>query len=307
MRCGRAHACLWMMCILVMARAVPAKAQSAVAEPEDPITFCTSPAMFPGVHVRDAQVALELWTLELQRHFELKAPMKLRIIERQDQIEAAIRAEAIDIVALTSMAFLDMRSRVELTPEFVPFLSGSTQETFVVLVAAGADSFSLGDLRRGPVLASALDRGRAAALWLDVLMLRAGLKDVGTQGLRFALKDRPAHAVLPVVFGQAAAAIVSESSFDLMCELNPQVRRDLRVAWRSPPLLTRVMCSRRTMDLQLRQDMRASALKMGRTVEGRQILDLLQTGPPVPFEAEMLGSLLSLSEERARLTGLDLP
>jgi ABC-type phosphate/phosphonate transport system substrate-binding protein len=257
--------------------------------------------MFPQVNVRDAEVAMELWTSTLAEEMRVPARLELLVLDSAEAIESAWRRAEVDIMAMTTTHYLDMRQRLDMVPRMVATHHDLTTEVFLLLVPAQQDIPAIADLRGRRILVSALDRGQAAACWLDVLFLRAGLALPAQEGVSLQVRDRASKAVLPLLFGQAEAALVSEASYRLLCELNPQLVRDLRVMARSPALLTRVMCARPDMDPELLDLMIDTALQVHATPKGRQILQLLQSESPARFRPEYLDSLLQLRREREQL------
>ena len=300
-------AVLWLVVAVTIGLSAGARCEAqtkAGATPDQAlpiIRFCMSPAMFPQVNVRDAELAMELWTTHLKESMAVPAELELSIIEDLETIEAAVAAGELDILALTVQSYLDMRSRLPVRADVVPQRGGKVLTPQVLLVRKDGDIANVGQLPGHRVLVSTLDRGQTARMWLDVLLMREGLGPASEDSLVFDLRDRPGHAVPPVLFGQADACIVDSVAYELLCELNPQLRRDLRVLATSPGLLTRVMCSRQDMDPVLRAMMIDNAMIMHTQPEGEQILALLQTERPVLFREEHLKAVLELMAEHERL------
>jgi phosphonate transport system substrate-binding protein len=73
--------------------------------------------------------------------------------------------------------------------------------------------------------------------WLSTI-LDAGHLGAADQFFSSVVEDVKApRVVLPVFFGQADACVTSRRSFEVMCELNPQVSRDLTALAVSPPVV----------------------------------------------------------------------
>lgn len=122
-----------------------------------------------------------------------------------------------------------MRTRLPLRAQIVPQRGGKTLTRHVLLVYRDGGITDIGQLPGRKVLVSTLDRGQIASTWLDVLLMRQGLGPAVEEAVDLDIRDRPGYAVPPVLFGQADACIVETRTFDLLCELNPQLRRELRV------------------------------------------------------------------------------
>jgi phosphonate transport system substrate-binding protein len=76
-----------------------------------------------------------------------------------------------------------------------------------------------------------------ASAWLATVLDRENLGASDQFFRSMTTESKPSRVILPVFFGQADACLTSKAAFDTMCELNPQVGRELAVVASSPALV----------------------------------------------------------------------
>ena len=269
---------------------------------QDTVRMCTSGALFTHVSVNDAIVAMDLWTKKLAARAPELPEMQLVVIDHVDEIVDALRQREIDIVALTSLAYLEMRDQVALEPLIVPGLRGRNdvlQEFVLVGRRADNDRGQLEDLRGKRLLAAGIDNGDLGTMWLDVLLMERGLATVEQFFGSAERRGPPAQALLPVFFGTADACVISRQALETMTELNPQLARDLTVLAASPRLLQRLMCVRADLEPLLLLE---QVLNVHNEPEGRQLMALLRAGRAIRFEADQLAGVAALVQEHRALS-----
>ncbi len=114
---------------------------------------------------------------------------------------------------------------------------------------------------------------------------------------------RPSQAILPVFFCQADAGLTTLYAFELTCELNPQLARELTVLDRSDEVLGGVIVFRRSYEGPARARITARLANLYEDPQGKQIFRLFGMDRLVPFEPEHMTSVEALLQEHDRLAG----
>ena len=109
-------------------------------------------------------------------------------------------------------------------------------------------------------------------------------------------------AVLPVFFGQADACVVDASSFQVMCELNPQIGKILEVERHSQPYLETVICIHDRFERN-RETLIEGLRGLHEEANGRQILLVFKIARLVPFYVDAVESVRELHPAR---TGMEV-
>ena len=94
---------------------------------------------------------------------------------------------------------------------------------------------------------------------------------------------------------------MAESSFDVMSELNPQLRRDLRVLARSRPLVPAILCFRADFESPEKERVLTALRELHKTPAGEQVLMIFQSEELVSIDEDPLRETAAFLEETERL------
>jgi ABC-type phosphate/phosphonate transport system substrate-binding protein len=158
----------------------------------------------------------------------------------------------------------------------VSVLPGGPEETYVVVTHREGGRARLADLAGTKLGIFGNPRLALAEPWLDVELAAAGLPRANAHFSSLQRHQKPAKAVLPVFFGQAEAALVSQRVFETIVELNPQLGRTLQVIARSPALLPMIFALVEGIDPALHRQLLENLPDVHRSPAGRQVLHLMQ-------------------------------
>ena len=286
---------------LCAAMAVSARSETG---PVPTVRICTSGAFFPAADIRDTRVAMQVWLTRLSTKMQIPCELELVVIDDMKSVTEAVKCGEIDLIALTSLAYVEMRKEVAIEPFVVALRveGGQAFDWFVLMCHKRSGITELADLRDKKLLISSIDRGQIATMWLDVLLMARGLGPAEGFLQSLETRDKASQAMLPAFFGQADACIVNGRALRTMTELNPQVTDELNTVATSPEYLTRMMCVRSGFDATLRETLLEATLTMHAEPEGQQILVLLQAENPAPYQPDFLAGVLALIGEHKALT-----
>jgi hypothetical protein len=139
-----------------------------------------------------------------------------------------------------------------------------------------------------------LDAGRSgeyAKLWLDTMMLEAGMEPSNQFFADIRRVQKASRSILPVFFGQVAACVVPENALKVMNELNPQIGQQVQVLERSADLVYLLLCTTPWADQGKVDELVAQGIGAFDDLRGRQALTMLQMSRFYRFEPErMAGS-----------------
>jgi phosphonate transport system substrate-binding protein len=143
-------------------------------------------------------------------------------------------------------------------------------------------------------------------LWVRSVLQEAGV-EVGEGGVRVSgTAANVSQAVLPVFFGQVEACVVPVSSLDTMAELNPQLRRDLKVLATSPAFCQGPICVRKDVLEEWGHLLSDVLTTLHLEPEGRQLLTLFRIEQLVPFDDAYLEPTARLLEELTGAAGREM-
>jgi len=227
---GRLHVIL----ALVLAGFHP---PARAAEPEEAVLrFGIDRGMFRDLNRNDAEVAIAAYTKTAGDEFGVKA--RVVVIEGIQSLLDALRKNEVDLVNIPAEWLPEIPGEYLEGPIFVSKVNDQVTEQFVLLVRDSGSIHRLEDLRGRSVIVSSDVRSTLIPVWLEVLFREEGLATPPSVFGTLSSTQKPSQAVLPVFFGKFDACVVARAVWDVMGELNPQVKKQLRAIAESPLVIT---------------------------------------------------------------------
>ena len=288
---GRAFACLALIfCILCWN-----------AQADEPAKFHLrigfSSRAFVNVPSEDIRVAIRMLSQKVAR--KTVGSAESRIYDSTQEIERDLKARQVDLLVLMPEEFIFLRNRVPLEPMAVTSTDSGNTVEILLLVRKESKFTGIGELRdRAIVMPPKISQyGNLYYIWVETLLLREGIPEMA----RFFSSVREARTssqgLLPVFFRKADACVVTSNTYDLACELNPQIGRELKVIARIKGLAGGVIAIRRDLPEERKQRVRRALLTLHEDQEGKQMFVLFKLSRLVPFPPEYLKATEALLEE----------
>ncbi len=262
---------------------------------QEPITLGFSNKFLNDVNRADAQVALELWIREISKNLGIKAHPKPLVFDNLPEMMAALKNGGIDLIALSTLDYLNIRNTVPLEPALVGDKGKSTGgDEIVIVVRRDQGITDFNQLKGKKLIIHSGILGDSANLWLRSVLAKKNLPEKERFfGLIQEVK-KASQSVLPVFFKQADAGLIAKASFDTMVELNPQIGKELMVLLNSEKLLYGLFCFRKDLSADTKKRILENALTMRNTTTGRQILTLFQIETVIRYNPSFLSTTLAL-------------
>jgi len=281
---------------------IPADAMPATPTPRSQITRAGySRHIIPDANENDLQSALKVYATLISDANHIVASEDQMIYDGVAEMEHSLRIAQVDIVAAPADEML------ALPPELIepPYVASSTRAMpgieYVILVNAQGKIASLADLQGRSINVLGNSQGSLALPWLEVLLSHNHLGRARNVFAQITSLAKPSLVALPVFFQQVDACIITRSSFTTLCELNPQLQRQLRVLATSPQVFPMLSGFRRGMDPALRARIVRAITTLETNPAGRQLLTLFQAEKLIFCDESMLSNTRLLLAERARL------
>jgi len=287
---------------VVLATAIQLVADPALAAgaPSPRLARAVLPAdMLADVSRKDAEIALAAWAKELGRAAKTPMQTQTSILDDADAVSSAVLRGDVDVFGMATLDYLRLRETLPADPVLVGERGGGPEDEYLIVVRRDSGPATLKDLAGKRVVSHAGAVGALSQMWLDVALHRQGLPDASRFFGEIRSAGRPSQAVLPVFFRQADAAVVTQTAYATLQELNPQLGRDLVVVSRSPKLLFSLMLFSKQAGAELRGLVTDSAFRLPTTTMGKQALMLFKINRVIPFDPANLDGVSWLVREHA--------
>jgi len=131
--------------------------------------------LFPDVDMKDAQVAIQLWSKALNQQIGTGAIPKAILFDDLQSIVNAANNGEIDMVSLFALDYIKIRDRASLEPALVPLNRDETGEEKILLVRRDKGITKISQLKNKRLVLQTGTKGIVSLMWLDTLSFAAGL------------------------------------------------------------------------------------------------------------------------------------
>jgi ABC-type phosphate/phosphonate transport system substrate-binding protein len=288
--------------LLAMAKSVVAAGGATAAPGESPpFRLAFSSSMFSDVNETDARAAVMGWGQMLARDVDVPTDPTLSVLRTIDALEHALRAKEVDAVGMTLTEFAAIRHEVAFGRILVNQSEGEATERYVLLAHRDGPVQGLADLSGRSVLFHANPRSCLAEIWLDTLLLKQGRAPVRAFAGNTLGEARLSKVVLPVFFRRVDACVATRRGYDTLCELNPQLARQLVVLAESQEIVPSLFAFRADYHPSFEQTLFTALQDLTKTPSGQQVLTIFQSQRIAEVPVSHLEPALTLLEEHARL------
>lgn len=260
-----------------------------------------APGTWWGVNPNDAQAAISAWAKTILRQRRIEVDVETRMFDTEETMRDALKAGEIDAVSMLAGQLLELAPELQPEEVFLGTKNHSFTEQYKLLVHRAGGITNVGGVAGRKLVIHASARTSLAPQWIDTLLARNSLRPADEIVGNLTKITSPSKAVLQVFFRQAEACLVTSNVLELACELNPQLRRDLKVLAVSPEVVPSVFFFRAGYNSTARDLLEPAILALHETAAGLQVLTVFQSDGMVKRPLACLeGTRQLLAEYRRR-------
>ncbi|MBX3007346.1 MAG: PhnD/SsuA/transferrin family substrate-binding protein [Melioribacteraceae bacterium] len=113
-------------------------------------------------------------------------------------------------------------------------------------------------------------------LWLEV-ELKEKMKNKKSKIVLVESNKNENEALFSIFFKKTDFAVIREDSYDIACELNPQIKKNTKIISKSAHYINAFFAHRKNYDPEITEEIVKVGMNMDKSVEGKQILNLMLT------------------------------
>jgi len=238
-RRGRMGKCFCMSILLMMLMMFGSVRAFAIQQDKIKCVAGYAVQSMGDVDPRDAEASLRVWVREMGDPSGVQVDTHL--YESHDKIIRDFLDKKLDFVVINTVDYLRSASVLKVKPEIAKSRNNKNTVKYVLLTQAAPGGL---DALKNKKLAI-LKVNNLGWIYLNVYLMQAGGPDAESFFSSVQYKTKESQAILAVFFGQAEACLVTDTAFNTMTELNPQVGKKLRVMAESPEMIDAVGFFRR--------------------------------------------------------------
>lgn len=249
--------------------------------------------MVAGVDIKDADAAFKIWTDILVKKFKAKDvydfTFEYKMYDNISDLKKDINKKYINYFNVSTEAYFQLNNG----NEFIPFLSGSNHPKqkftyYYLITSINNTTKDLKDLVGKKINIAKSYNDQIGQIWLKSLIrdeIGANLyKSVKFQNVN----DNDNEDLFAVFFNKTDYALVSQSSFELACEMNPSIGKKVKIVRSSGSLLTGIFVYRKGMKQNTIKVIKDIVSDLHNDTEGKQILNLFKISKIVPITTDDL-------------------
>jgi ABC-type phosphate/phosphonate transport system substrate-binding protein len=235
-----------------------------------------SQGTWSGVNRNDAIAAITAWAKTILGQRGIQVDVETRFFESTQDMAGSLKNGQIEAATMFTDEFLDLEPKIKPEAVFLAVKNKSSTEQYVILVHRSSGINDVRDLQGRKILLHKSPRTSLAPQWLETLLASRSMALADEVSRNLSKVESASKAVLQVFFQKADACVVTSNVFEMVSELNPQVRRELRVLASSPDVLPTLFCFRAGYTSDIKDRLEAAIVALHNTPAGQQILTVFQ-------------------------------
>lgn len=269
-------------------------AQDSDAGTKKVYRFIYSKELFFNTKTEDAIALTKIFTEKIKKQKGIEDEAEIVICENDEELIDATKTN-FDFVLSTTVTLVKLLKKGNVKPVLVNQTQGSYGFVYYLVTRKDKNLTHLSDLKNQRLNILARTDGQTPSLWLEKI-LRDNKLPVKNKFFGEIFFDyKPTNILLPVFFKKVDAAVITKESFDVMCELNPNIKKDLHILATSKTLLFGVL----SFDTKSKNKEREKYIydiltTMHNDADGRQFLSLFSLDKIIPYKEEYLSKFMEL-------------
>ena len=227
------------------------------------------------INPNDYTASFKSWANTVGKERGLQITADAQVVDVDDHLRDVLLKGSLDAILITVQDLMFLK----LQPEdvFVTTREKDFSVTYAIIVHRDSNITGLDRIIGSKISTYNGNQMTLARSWLEVLTAKhtRGQFNPLTGGL--IVMKNPSKCILQVFFRQTQAALVTESTFELACELNPQLRKDLKVLAVSQPFISNFFIFLPSYQGPSRKKLETAIVNLHATPGGRQILSIFQS------------------------------
>lgn len=248
---------------------------------------------FDHIDEPSALVGLKVLLDEGLRDLDVPVRVSSSFVPGMAELRVGLQTGRFNACAMRCVDYCRSGTQLAVTPLWIPRTYGRPGFRHLLLVQADSPYREIRDLRSTRLAIVNGGETSVPTCWLTARLRGLSCPNPSSFFSAYRRVRKPSQAVVPLFFGQVDCAVVAEGAYETLAELNPQLKRSLRVIDRSsvmPSLLLAVDSTLLARHRALFDRVRG----LENTVKGKQLLTMFRVEGLVPFDEEQLRPLRSL-------------
>lgn len=256
--------------------------------------FIYSQELFFNTKTEDAIALTKIFTEKIKKQKRIEDEVEIVICKNDEELIEASKTN-FDFVLSTSVSLVKLLKKGNVKPVLVNQTQGSYGYVYYLITRKDKNFNQLSDLQNCKVNILARTDGQTPSLWLDKILRDNRLETKKDFFSEIIIDYKPTNILIPVFFNKVDAAVITKESFNVMCELNPNMQKELNILAVSKTLLFGVLSfDKRNKDKEREQFIYDILVTMHNDTDGKQFLNLFSLDKIIPYKEEYFTKFMEL-------------
>lgn len=285
---------LWMCAFIIFSLEVFCQNFETANTEKHPYRFIFSANLFQNSKPEDVEAATRIMVSKLKSKSNLEEDVEIVVCNSEEEIIKNLNEE-FDFIYLSPVETMRFKDKYKLEPTLVTMTKQSYGDIFYLITNKKDNKKDIKSLKDGIIYILSKTQGQTPSIWLDKILRDKKLPNKEKFFKKIIYDFKSTNVVLPVFFKKASAAIVTSAAFELLCELNPQIKKEAEVIQTSKPILSGIFC----FDLKNKNEKRKKfvadyLIGLHTDSYGKQITELYMVDKIVLFKESYWDNFLEL-------------
>ncbi len=237
--------------------------------------------VFFDTNPMDANAAIVIWAdvlIKLFREkYNLDTELFASVFNSIEEIEDALLKKKVDMLVLTSSEYFLLKDKYKLEPALAGIIDENFYSQYIMLTHNDLKINSVSDLSKKSLTHSKEKLNPLLIRWLNKLLAENNQPQRELFFSKINIEEKDANAIYSLFFKRTDCAIVQKNVFETVCELNPQIKKSLKILASSPPIVLSLATYRKDSDTTSVKLFYDVAKNINSIKEGTNILKLFKT------------------------------
>lgn len=225
-----------------------------------------------GSPIQDAEIAFNILFNEFLKQSNERS--NVIIYENVKTLHKKLKSKEVDACFASSLELLDMMDELRHDSYYALSTNGNATVRVLLIVKKDSEIFSLSDLENKSIIVS--HHTDVALMHLDVELL-SNSHPTHDKFFKEIVKSKNTQtSVIDLLFNKGDAVLLFDNGLDIVTELNPSLRNDIRILMKSEPYIPSFIAVRKGFPKERSDVLKKHALQLHTHSRGRHVLKMFQ-------------------------------
>jgi phosphonate ABC transporter substrate-binding protein len=264
-----------------------------------------SNTFFKHVNEIDAQASLVAWAEEYKKGWEKYSGKKLKaniiFTSETNSLRDIIDTKVTSIITADIIRYYEHKLEESFVPTFVGVIDSTALVKLVLMVRKDSKINSFLELKNKNIVLVAGIISDLSNIWLSTELIKS--KDITLDKFCSEVKTvmRPSDAMLNLYFNKIDACLIPMGDYEIICEMNPQIKAELKILKISEGYLPAVTFLANNNDKKFESFVYEFVFNINKQTYGDQLMKIFKINSIGKFKIEYLTNIKKLLDDYGRM------